>query len=138
MNEVTLIGRFVRDVELSKTNNGTSVLNNVLAVHRYHRSVNGEEVTDFIPVVFWNQLAELVNQYHEKGDLIAVSGRMQSRSYENKQQQKVYVVECHVNDVTLLPNNRHKIQHDSSKVSNLTEEDKAITEEIVEQMKQLS
>lgn len=140
MNEVTLIGRFVREVELTTTSNGTRVLNNVLAIHRYHRQADGEEITDFIPVVFWNHLAEIVSKHHQKGDLIAVSGRMQSRNYENKHQQKVYVVECHVSEMTLLPNHRYASQAmrtdaDKEETQSLSPEEKALTDEIIEQMK---
>ena len=102
MNEVFLIGRVVRHPEVKVINDTTCVINNTLAINRPFRDQNGQEVTDFIPFVVWNKLAEIMGKYCSKGDQIALSGRMQSRVYQGKDQKKVYVVECQVNKLTLL------------------------------------
>lgn len=54
----------------------------------------------------WNHTAEILGKYTQKGDQVAIAGRMQSRKYTNKEQQDVYVVECLVEDVTLISQGR--------------------------------
>lgn len=114
MNKVCFVGRLVRHPEVKELNENYCVLNNSLAINRPVRNQNGEEVTDFIPFVVWNRLARILEKYASKGDQIGLSGRMQSRTYEDKNHNKVYVVECLVTDLTLLagPVNR-KLDLDS-------------------------
>lgn len=101
MNQVSLIGRIVRDIELRDVGDGKIVLNNVVAIQRHYRTENGNEA-DFIPFVVWGKRAELIEEYCNKGDLIGLSGKMQSRSYQNNELETVYVVELLVNEVQLL------------------------------------
>ncbi|WP_080145437.1 single-stranded DNA-binding protein [Marinilactibacillus piezotolerans] len=101
MNQVALVGRIVREIELRDVGDEKIVLNNVIAIQRHYRTENGNEA-DFIPFVVWGKRAELIEEYCDKGDLIGLSGKMQSRSYQNTDQETVYVVEMLVNDVQLL------------------------------------
>ncbi|MGX7092088.1 single-stranded DNA-binding protein [Hutsoniella sourekii] len=106
MNNVVLCGRIVREVELKSVGTGQArVINNTLAIDRPYVDRNGEKLTDFIPFVIWNRQADFMKERCQKGDLIVISGLMQSRSYENQQGQKVYVVECLVDQVS-CPSNR--------------------------------
>jgi single-strand DNA-binding protein len=79
MNKITLIGRLTHDPELRYTPNGDAVANFSIAVDR---KMSKQDITDFIPVVTWRKLAEICNQYLSKGKLVAVEGRLQTRSYE--------------------------------------------------------
>lgn len=93
MNQVSLLGRLVRPVELQGVGSDRVVCNNTLAVQRFRKKEEAQAQADFIPVVFWGNTARLLHQYCAKGNLLAVNGHLASRSYTNKQNQQVYVVE---------------------------------------------
>lgn len=80
MNIISLIGRLCESPELKQTTNGKSVVSTNLAVDRPF----AKDVTDFIPVVIWNQPAEYLAKYANKGTKIAVSGKLTTRKYEDK------------------------------------------------------
>lgn len=82
MNKVFLIGRLTRDSELRYTQGGAPVASFDLAVNRPFTGQDGKREADFIRIACWNKLAENVNQYTGKGSLVAVSGRLQVRSYQ--------------------------------------------------------
>lgn len=105
MNKVVFVGRIVRDVEVRQVGSSGRVVNNVIAIQRHHRDSNGNRATDFIPFVAWDHLAELMDRYCKKGDQISLSGRMQSRKYKNREEQDVYVIECLVEELTLIGSN---------------------------------
>jgi len=109
LNRVMLIGRLTRDPELRYTPSGTAVCNLALATNRYGTDPSGErrEFTDYHDIVVWNQgnrkLAELCSQYLQKGRLVYVEGRMQTRSWDDAQSgQKRYRTEVNANDVQFL------------------------------------
>ncbi len=102
LNRITLIGRLTRDPELRYTHGGVAVASFTLAVDRMHKDANGEKETDFVPVVVWKKQAENCAQYLQKGRLAAVDGRLQIRSYENREGQKVRVAEVVANLVRFL------------------------------------
>jgi single-strand DNA-binding protein len=84
LNRVILIGRLTRDPELKYTPNGTAVANFTLAVDRFRSNAQGERETDFVPIVVWQKQAENCANYLGKGSLAAVDGRLQIRSYDDK------------------------------------------------------
>src|SRR5579872_580324 len=102
-NQVTLMGNLTRDPELRTTPNGQSVCGFSLALNRSYKGSDGEwkEMTDFIDIVAWGPLGERVAQYLSKGRPALVSGRLQSRSWE-QDGQKRNKVEVVANDVTFL------------------------------------
>lgn len=102
-NQVTLMGNLTRDPELRTTPNGQSVCSFSLALNRSYKGADGnwQEATDFVDVVAWGTLGERVNQYLVKGRPVLVSGRLQSRSWE-QDGQKRSKVEVVANDVTFL------------------------------------
>ncbi|CAM3760661.1 single-stranded DNA-binding protein [Alicyclobacillus pomorum] len=102
LNRVILIGRLTQDPELRYTNSGTAVASFGLAVDRPRPNQNGERETDFINIVVWQKQAELCAQYLHKGRLAAVDGRLQIRSYENREGQKVRVAEVVAESVRFL------------------------------------
>ncbi|MCY0888790.1 MAG: single-stranded DNA-binding protein [Alicyclobacillaceae bacterium] len=102
LNRVVLIGRLTQDPELRYTNSGTAVASFTLAVDRPRTNQAGERETDFINIVVWQKQAETVAQYLHKGRLAAVDGRLQIRSYENREGQKVRVAEVVAESVRFL------------------------------------
>lgn len=84
MNRVILIGNLTQDPELRYTPDGTPVVSFTLAVNRSFPNQEGEIGTDFIPVVVWRKQAERCSEYLTKGSQVAVDGRLQVRSYEDK------------------------------------------------------
>lgn len=93
LNSVCLVGRLTKDPELRYTPNNQAVATFSLAVNRNFKSQNGEREADFINCVIWRQQAENLANWAKKGDLIGITGRIQTRSYENQQGQRVYVTE---------------------------------------------
>ncbi|WP_301400712.1 single-stranded DNA-binding protein [Staphylococcus haemolyticus] len=102
INRVILVGRLTKDPEYRTTPNGTDVANFTLAVNRNFKSKNGEQQADFINVVVFRNQAQNVNNYLSKGSLAGVDGRIQSRSYENKEGQRVFVTEVVADSVQFL------------------------------------
>src|SRR5437868_9042313 len=102
-NQVTLMGNLTRDPELRTTPNGASVCSFSLALNRSYKNADGNwvEATDFIDIVAWGPLGERVAQYLTKGRPALVSGRLQSRSWE-QEGQKRSKVEVVAQDVTFL------------------------------------
>lgn len=102
-NQVTLMGNLTRDPELRNTPSGQSVCNFGLALNRSYKNSEGEwvEATDFVDIVAWGPLGERVAQYLTKGRPALVSGRLQSRSWE-QDGQKRSKLEVVAGDVTFL------------------------------------
>ena len=93
INRVVLIGRLTRDPELRRTQQGDAVTSFTLAVNRNYTAKEGQQQADFINCVVWRKQAENVEKYCSKGSMVGVEGRLQSRSYDNAQGQKVFVTE---------------------------------------------
>jgi len=103
MNKVTLIGRLTKDPELKFTpGTGTAVANFTIAVDRRLPNKDGQREADFISVVVWGKIAENTANYMSKGKLIAISGRIQARSYDAKDGTKRYVTEVVAEEVQFL------------------------------------
>ncbi|WP_286669385.1 single-stranded DNA-binding protein [Thomasclavelia cocleata] len=107
INRVVLIGRLTRDPELRRTPQGDAVTSFTLAVNRNYTSRDGQQQADFINCVVWRKPAENVERYCSKGSLVGVEGRIQTRSYDNAQGQKVYVVEVLCDSVQFLDTRQH-------------------------------
>ena len=105
MNKVILIGRLVKDPEMRYTQSGKGVCSFVLAVDRRF-SKEGQQTADFIPIVAWNKLAEIVGDNLTKGRRISVEGRMQVRSYDAQDGTKRYVTEVIADEVEFLDSKR--------------------------------
>lgn len=101
INRVILVGRLTKAPELRRTQSGSSVVSFTLAVGRRYTQP-GQPDADFINCVAWNKTAELMAQYLHKGSMIGVEGRIQTRSYDNQQGQRVYVTEVITDSVQFL------------------------------------
>lgn len=85
MNKVFLIGNLTKDPEMRSTQSGVAVCNFSIAVnHRFRNAQTGQQETDFLNIVAWRQLAELCGRYLTKGRKVAVTGSIQTRTYEAK------------------------------------------------------
>lgn len=102
INRTVLVGRLVRDPEYRTTPSGVQVASFTLAVNRTFTNQQGEREADYINCVVFRKTAENVNQYLSKGKLAGVDGRLQSRSYDNKEGQKVFVTEVVCDNVQFL------------------------------------
>jgi len=103
LNQVVLIGRLTQDPELRYTAaNGVPVATFSIAVDRPFTSQQGTKETDFIPIVAWRKQAENCANYLRKGLLVAVSGRLQIRSYEGNDGNKRKVAEVVADQVRFL------------------------------------
>ena len=102
LNRVVLVGRLTRDPDFRTSQSGVSVANFTLAVNRTFTNAQGEREADFINCVVFRRQAENVNTYLSKGSLAGVDGRLQSRSYDNKEGQRVYVTEVVCDSVQFL------------------------------------
>lgn len=102
MNKVFLIGRLTRDPELRYTGNNTAVASFAIAVNRNFTNQSGEREADFINIVVWRKQAENVKNYLTQGSQVAIDGRIQVRSYDDKDGQKRYVTEVVADNVEFL------------------------------------
>ena len=102
INNVCLVGRLTRPVDLRYTSNGTAFGSFSLAIDRNYKKESGEKETDYINCVIWRKPAVNLSNFTKKGSLIGIEGRLQSRNYENKEGQKVYVTEVLVENFSLL------------------------------------
>lgn len=102
INNVVLVGRMTKDADLQYTASNIAVATFNLAVNRNFKNNNGEREADFINCVIWRQQAENLANWAKKGALVGITGRMQTRNYENQQGQRVYVTEVVADSFQLL------------------------------------
>ena len=115
LNKTIMVGRLAQEPELKKTPNGKSVVSTSLAVQRDYKE-DGEKKADFFPIVVWGKSADNFCSWLKKGQLISVSGRLQTRNYENQQGQKVYITEIVVEQFYPLERADHEnknVSHES-------------------------
>jgi len=102
MNQVNLIGRLSKDIEVRYTQSGKAGGSGSIAVNRRFKSANGERQADFINFVIWDKAAENLANFTHKGSQVGLGGEWQTRNYENNSGQKVYVNELVVSNFDLL------------------------------------
>lgn len=102
INRVVLVGRLTKDVEVRKTQSGLSCANFTVACDRFRKKDDKEQSADFINCVAWRQAADFLGSYAQKGMLVGIDGKIQTRSYENRDGQKVYITEVLADSVQIL------------------------------------
>ena len=108
MNKVFLIGNLTRDPEMRSTQSGVSVCNFSIAVNRRFRNAQtGQQETDFLNIVAWRQLAELCGRYLTKGSKVAVTGSIQTRTYEAQDGSKRSAFDIVADEVEFLSANQN-------------------------------
>ena len=115
MNNVNIIGRLTKDVEVRKTSTNKSVSSFSIAVDNLAKN-EGEKTTSFFNCNAWNSVAETLSKYTRKGDRIAISGSLIQRNYE-KNGEKISVVEINVNSITLIENKKENASVNSENKS---------------------
>lgn len=106
MNRVFLIGNLTKDPELRSTQSGVSVCNFTIAVNRRFKNANGQQETDYLNIIAWRQLAELCSKYLAKGRKVAVTGSIQTRTYEAKDGSKRTAWDIVADEVEFLSANQ--------------------------------
>lgn len=104
MNKCVIIGRLTKDPELKATQSGKSVATFTVAVNREIKA-DGQPEADFLPVVVWGASADNCGKYLSKGSQVAIDGRIQTRSYDDKNGNKVFVTEIIANRVEFISRN---------------------------------
>lgn len=102
LNNVCLNGRITRNLELKQTSNNNSSLNITLAVERNFKDQNGQKQTDFISCKVFGKRAETIAQYCQKGDLISITGSIQTGSYQKQDGTKIYTTDVMVNEFSFI------------------------------------
>lgn len=108
LNSVNLIGRFTRDPELRSTPSGVSTCSFTIAVDRNFVRQGEERKADFITCVAWRQTAELIAKYFRKGNLIALEGSIQTRTWDDTEGKRHYVTEVVVDRVHFIESKRDR------------------------------
>lgn len=104
LNVVALMGRLVADPQLRQTTTGKNVASFRVAVDRGRKDANGQNQADFFDIVAWDKSAEFICRYFQKGSMIAVEGRLQSRNYQDKNGNNRTAIEVVVSNVSFAGN----------------------------------
>lgn len=102
MNKAFLIGRLTRDPELRYSSSNMAIANFTIAVDRQYTNREGQRETDFIRIVAYNKQAENIKKFIAKGSLVAVDGRIQTGSYDDKDGKRVYTTDIVADRVQFL------------------------------------
>ncbi|AGN38197.1 single-stranded DNA-binding protein [Bacillus paralicheniformis] len=105
-NEIMLVGRLTKDPELRYTSDGVPVANVTLAVSRPFKNAAGEIEADFVNCTLWRKTAVNTAEYCEKGSIIGLSGRIQTRQYVNSEGERVFITEVVARSVRFLGESR--------------------------------
>ena len=123
INRVVLTGHLTKDPELKVTQSGLSVVQFVIGVQRQFARKDGEREADFISCVAWRKTAENIAKYFKKGQLIGIDGRVQTRSYDDKNGQRVYVTEVVVDSFAFLSSQKGQGNQNPSQRPNTPAQD---------------
>nr|DAI13177.1 MAG TPA: Single strand binding protein [Caudoviricetes sp.] len=104
MNSVNLMGRLTSKPELRYTQSNVACCNFAVAVQRKFKNAMGKYEADFINCVAFKNTAETISKYFDKGSLIGIDGRIQTRSYKNKHDETVYITEVIVDSISFCDN----------------------------------
>jgi single-strand DNA-binding protein len=102
MNKCFFIGHLTADPDMRNTQGGKTVATFKIGVNRRFKNQNGETASDFFTIVAWDKLGEMCGKYLFKGSKVAVTGEMQTRSYEAKDGTKRYVTELRADEIEFL------------------------------------
>lgn len=110
LNVVALMGRLVADPQLRQTTTGKNVASFRVAVDRGRKDANGQNQADFFDIVAWDKSAEFICRYFQKGSMIAVEGRLQSRNYQDKNGSNRTAIEVVTSNVSFAGNKEPKVR----------------------------
>jgi single-strand DNA-binding protein len=112
MNNVTLLGRLTKDIDLKQTTNGISVASFTLAVNRSYAKQGEERKADFISCVAWRGNAEFISRWFRKGDMLGVVGHIETRTYDDKNGVRHYATEIIVEQAHFGGNRKQEDNND--------------------------
>ncbi|SFF65408.1 single-strand binding protein [Halobacillus alkaliphilus] len=115
LNRVVLVGRLTKDPDLRYTPNGVAVANFTIAVNRPFSNNQGGQDADFLNCVVWRRAAENLANFMNKGSLVGVDGRLQSRSFDNQEGKRVFVTEVVADSVQFLESKGNSSQGGSNR-----------------------
>lgn len=123
MNNVTLVGRLIKDVEVTTSKNGKNIAKTTIAVQRDYKNAEGKYDSDFLNLIAFGVTGDFMAKYFAKGSSIAVIGKIQTGSYTNKDNQKVYTTDIVVSAAEFVgsksgSNNNSKQSNSTEKKSN--------------------
>jgi single-strand DNA-binding protein len=132
VNRVMLLGRLGQDPELKYTPSGAAVCNMTMATSEKYEDKSGQkqEKTEWHKIVVWGKLAELSNQYLEKGKQAFVEGRIQTRSWDDKDGNKKYTTEINATSVQFLGTDNSGISNPGIKQPAKTKKENFAADEI--------
>ena len=107
-NNVMLIGRLTRDIDLRYTEAGKACATFTIAVNRPYTNQDGKREADFINIVVWGALAENTKKFVSKGNLVGIEGRLQTRTYEASDGKKKVITEVSANNIQFLEPKKEK------------------------------
>lgn len=107
LNQIVLVGRLAKDVEVKELESGKKVANITLAVPRSFKNADGEYDTDFIDCILWDAVAQNTSEYCHKGDIVGVKGRLQTSEYEKEDGTKIKRQEVVAEKLTFLSSKSH-------------------------------
>ena len=116
MNKVILSGNLCQDIELRYTNNNAAAVSNTIAVRNDFKNANGEYESQFINFVAYRNNAEFLNKYASKGSKVLLEGRLNTRSYDDKDGNKRYVTEVIVDKTELLGTKKEENTQNSQNI----------------------
>ena len=129
MNKVFLVGRLTRDPDLRYGASNSAVMRSSLAVDRQFTNQNGEREADFINIVAFGNRAETMKKYLTKGSQIAISGRIQTGSYDDKDGKRIYTTDVVVDEFQFLDSkgSRQNDMGDNSNMNSSTNQSSNLT-----------
>lgn len=102
INQVTLVGRLTKDPDMRLTNEGIPVTHITLAVNRHFKNHDGQIEADFVQCTLWRKPAENTARFCQKGSVVGITGRIQSRHYDNSEGRRVYITDVVAETVQFL------------------------------------
>lgn len=118
MNKVVLIGRLTAKPELRFTSSNVGFTRFTIAVNRQYSGQDGKREADFINVVAWRKQAETICKYFDKGNLIAVEGRLQTSSYDDKDGNKRYTVDVALDNFEFIESKKQDAKKEENEEKN--------------------
>lgn len=115
VNKAILVGRLGKDPEVKYTPSGNAVANFSIATSESYTDKSGQkqDKTEWHNIVLWNKLAEIVKQYVKKGDCVYIDGKIQTRSWEDRDGNKKYITEIIGNSMQMLGGGRCRDHRDN-------------------------
>lgn len=112
LNQVVLVGRLTKDIEVTELDSGKKVSYAILAVQRPFKNTDGLYETDFIRCVMWNIIAQNAKEYCRVGDVVGIKGRIQTESYEDGEGNVKYATDVIVERMTFLSSSKSEIKQE--------------------------